>query len=515
MGPRPLTTARPEQEPSPPPKTRLLLTLMVGVALLSMAAYRWSAPVIDPDLWHELALAREIWATGSVPMADSFAYTPTIEPVVHHEWGAGVIALALANGLGAPGIVLLRLLLSSALLALCWVNARTRGANLATLSFLAPIAILLADGGFSPVRAQMYSFVGVALLLTFLEVDRTGRRWWIVAWLPLYTLWLNVHAGFVVGAGLLALHWAEQLVRRRPHWHLFFVGIGMLLLILVNPYGLHYPRYLIGALTLSRPLVAEWGPLWQAEPLTLTLFVGSVALWIYSVVFRPGGATMGWPLLLITALASVNGSRFLPFYAIVWVCYVPAAVVATPIGTAASNLWNRSPYLMSAVWTASALLMATMAVSARPWALTVPGQPPASGDSSAAYYPVGAVRYLRDQGFAGNLMTPFDWGAYVSWRLHPNVKVAIDSRYEAVYPPSLADELFGFYMAHAGWEEVLERYPSHAILVPTRLPLAQALPDAPGWRPAYQDDAFEIYVRQDSVLPYVDARGAVFYDRFP
>jgi hypothetical protein len=43
-------------------------------------------------------LFREVLAQGSVPLVDHFAYTPTVVPSVHHEWGAGAIAYALVAG---------------------------------------------------------------------------------------------------------------------------------------------------------------------------------------------------------------------------------------------------------------------------------------------------------------------------------------------------------------------------------------------------------------------------------
>jgi hypothetical protein len=43
--------------------------------------------------------------------------------------------------------------------------------------------------------------------------------------------------------------------------------MGMAALTRVNPYGWEYIRYLSYALTLDRPLLAEWAPLWDAQVL--------------------------------------------------------------------------------------------------------------------------------------------------------------------------------------------------------------------------------------------------------
>lgn len=479
-----------------------------------MLCYRTTRPIIDPDLWHEMALAREIVELRMVPRADSFAYTPTIEPVVHHEWGAGMVAFGVASSLGKPGILWLRVLLTVTLAGLCWICARRRGAGLPLLSFLAPVAIFLADEGFSTIRAQLYSFVGAALLLNLLDRDRAGKRWWLLLWLPVFVLWLNVHAGFLVGAGLFAVHWLEQAVRRQPHWHVFACGVVMIALIAANPYGLEYYGYLFRAALMPRPLVAEWAPLWASSPAKMILFALSLGVFVFALLKNKSGPLAGWPLVAVTALVAIRSQRLLPFYAIAWFCYVPGALTTTAIGWGARRLWCRRPALLAVVWSVMAVVFTSLAWSLQPWQLVVPGQPmPKLG--TTMYYPVGGVEYLRRHRFAGNLMTPFEWGAYVTWRLYPQVRISMDGRYEVAFPLDLVDESYAFYMAQEGWETVLDKYPTDAILVPKRLPVARQLAQVPGWRRCYGDDAFEIYVRAESPLPSADARGVEFFDTFP
>ena len=69
--------------------------------------------LLDPDMFHEMALAREILATGRVPLADSFAYTPTVMPVIHHEWGTGVVLYVVAMHGGMVGMYLLLVALAA------------------------------------------------------------------------------------------------------------------------------------------------------------------------------------------------------------------------------------------------------------------------------------------------------------------------------------------------------------------------------------------------------------------
>jgi hypothetical protein len=42
--------------------------------------------------------------------------------------------------------------------------------------------------------------------------------------------------------------------------------------------------------------------------------------------------------------------------------------------------------------------------------------------------------YLEESKFHGNLLTPFELGAFVSWKMYPDVHVSLDARFEVAYP---------------------------------------------------------------------------------
>ena len=115
-----------------------------------------------------------------------------------------------------------------------------------------------------------------------LQWDRKGGRRWPLLWLFVYVIWLNMHAGFVVGVILLGCYWLEGWLRdRQVRRHLLLTGAAMIPLLLVNPYGLDYVRYLLGALLMERPLIQEWQPLWAA-PNLVVIFACSLAPAIYA-----------------------------------------------------------------------------------------------------------------------------------------------------------------------------------------------------------------------------------------
>ena len=201
---------------------------MLALLLLKIAPLTF----VDPDLWHQISLARELFATGHVPLSDVFAYTPTVDPVVHHEWGAGVLWLAVAKG-GRHVFIAFKYLLVLGVIGLALDSARRRGASPVVLVVAALPAAFLAHYGFTTIRPQLLSMLALAGLLDFLAPERRGRaRLWLLAWLPVQLVWTNVHAGFVVGLGLLGVATLERAVRREdvlPYVGLTVASTGVVL----------------------------------------------------------------------------------------------------------------------------------------------------------------------------------------------------------------------------------------------------------------------------------------------
>lgn len=460
---------------------------------------------VDIDLWHQMALIRESISAGHLLKADPYAYTPTIYPCVDHEWGAGVIAYFSTAWFGSRAILLVKFLVALGTGFLCAECSKRKGADSRLLGACAPLAILLAYlGFFSVIRAQAYSFFFTALLLLLWEIDRRQRRTWILIWLAIFVLWLNVHGGFVVAIGLTAVHLVEELLRRKPVRHLWLLLGGMGAAIFLNPYGLAYFGYLRRALTMARPYAPEWGPISGLGSTLTIVFIAAVLLAIYAVAAAGLRQTAGILPLGATAVEAALHRKLLPFFAVAWLCYVPSYLQRTRAGEWFLRFTQRRWRFMRAAWIAFACICLVAAVRQKPWNLAVP-QP---------IYPVGPVQYLAKHKFAGNLLVPFRLGSYVSWKLFPAVKVSLDSRYEVTYPDSVMELVFSFYEAQPGWRAALDAYPTDAVLVPQDAPISKAMRET-GWKRAYTDRQFDLYVRPGIALPVEDWSSVSFSGVFP
>ena len=501
---------------------------LVGSGLGLLSYFR----SVDLDLFHEMAWFREALTLRAIPTEDVFAYTPTVSPVVHHEWGTGAITylLTVTLGTGSWGLALLRILLLAGVAFLCMAIARRRGAGVRELVAAAPVGIMMMLPGLSPVRAHMFTFLLLAVLLYVLERERHGSRIWSLAWIPLCVVWVNVHGGVVVGIGMLGLYTAERFVQNAltqdlptAFYQTRYLLVSLLLtpvLLLINPFGWDYLPYLWHAIQMDRPMIAEWSPLWQVGfgKIGLPVLLAALLSTGYSIRnFHHWRSSLGLSMVLMAAVFGLQSVRLLPLFAIVWMAYVPAALTSTPLATLIRVWWERYRLAISAGFLCIGVLGLWRASHHNPFAVIVPGTP-----ETTSNFPVGAVEYLATQGFQGNLMTPFAAGAYVSWHLYPAVRVGLDSRYEVAYPPEFVEEALAVYRGDAEWQGFLDRYPTHAVLTPALGSLDSALVDAAAqgdtrWFEVYRDDAYSIFARDDRAraMPVVDHRGKMIRGSFP
>jgi hypothetical protein len=471
---------------------------------------------LDPDVYHLMALARLTMEQGWVPMREVFSYTPIIHPTVHHEWGTGMLLYGVIQWLGAPGLLVVKYTLVLLIATMCLWCGRRRGSSWPTLIVMAPLGMLLILIAMSTVRSQMFSLLCLAILLLMLQLDREGRRWWIGVWLMLFAVWVNLHGAFIVGIGWMGAHWIEQIGRKRnPQWHLVLTGMAMLGLMFLNPFGWYHPVFIWRAIMLDRPRVDEWLPLWcgKGVEILLPLYAFSLLIVAYAA-YRAGWRRMpNLLIVLLCAVAAILHKRHLALYGIAWIGLVPAWITLTPLGGFFGQVWQRWRWMVAGA-AAAAGAASMLSLPYAPWHLHIPVSP-ADEREFPLVYPFGAVEYLRQTEFKGNLMPPFAAGAFISWELFPAVKVGMDGRYDAAYPEGLIEELMDMYNGLPGWHESLLRYPTDLLLVTRSRPLDRLMVEETDWKLVYRDDVFDMFARPGLVFPIVDRTGQPLVGRFP
>jgi hypothetical protein len=113
-------------------------------------------------------------------------------------------------------------------------------------------------------------------------------------------------------------------------------------------------------------------------------------------------------------------------------------------------------------------------------------------------FPKAAVNFIRQQELKGPLFNLYEWGGYIIWKLHPEMKVYIDGRPE-IYGDRYVQEYVDSYFGRRSWREPLERDHIQTVLIEPDAPLASLLRESEAWETAFEDNISVLFVRRAGV----------------
>lgn len=475
-----------------------LLPAILALGLFAMSARN----ATDPDLWWHLRTGQLTMLKHAVFHDDPFSFTRFHQPWINHEWFSDVFMFEVLRLSGWGGLITAFAAMIAASFLL--VYARCPGRPYLASLFTAWAA--LAAAPLCAVRPGMFSLLLASLLLLIVERGRESPL--LLWWIPLLmVLWVNVHAGYLVGIAILALLLAGEALdtafgitaateAKRRMKRLGLVLVTSLAVVPVNPYGFKMYSYPLQTLH-SRAMqahIAEWfspdfhQPQYMAALLLLLAGIVLIAL-------SPRRLRFGEALLLAATLyGALSSVRNLPFF----------AVVAAPIFSGLAQAWlsaiRRDLFVPStttpAKLAANLVLLAVVAGFSIYRVRSVIAQQPAA---EAAIFPQAAVSFLSLHHLPQPLFNHYDWGGYLIWRLYPGYRVFIDGRAD-LYGDSFMDAFADTYSLRRKWEDPVRSWGIHTALLPREAPLLSGL-EQEGWREVYRDSLAVIVVQPAADKP--------------
>ena len=281
--------------------------------------------------------------------------------------------------------------------------------------------------------------------------------------------------------------------------------------LLVNPYGYELPSFLVWASTMPRPLVTEWAPL-HTSPVPLFAFAVPVLLcaagWLWSPLERNLASLVVCLAVAAQALLHQRHASLAVLVILIFsLQHVDAAARPVLDRLRASRLPGRgapvAPWARFGVLGLAVLLWPLTFMHLGCWNTT-----------EEFPIPTGAANFLRDSGFRGKLVTPFNWGEFLINRLSPAVRVSMDGRYETAYPPGLAERQYRFMQAAEDWRSYLDDYQPDAILVAVWAPVGDQLAEDSAWTEVYRDELVLIFSHPDRAGDFSQGQRSTPEDAF-
>lgn len=492
--------------------------LRAGVAVLlgGLLVRLASDTVADPDLWGHVRFGRLALRLGGPARIDPFSYLTAGHGWINHEWLSEVLMAGAWDRLGTAGLVGLKALLLVALVAFLYAWLRRSGVSGLRAGLLALALSLPALGNPGTVRPHLFTYAGFALTLAALVQAGRGRGAWLWILPPLFALWVNLHGGVLAGLGVVLLWalvraaaFAVRRVGRRasadpapgrapfPARSTLVMGSAVVAAcgaLLLNPYGVRLPLFLLRTATVARPDISEWQPVRIASGVGLLYVVLVVLAARTAVRARRGRRPEILALLGVTALLPLMAIRHLPLFGIaVGVLLADAFASAPDTGPLPGPAPGRSSALRTVAGVAAGLIGLLAAASARPSFSCIDAGPPRS-----LPVPARAVSVLRASGARGHLAVFFDWGEYAIWHLAPTLRVGMDGRRETVYPDSIYSAYQDWMNGAPDWKAYLSEGPADVALVPTGSVAANLMGLDPAWALGYADRTATVFARSGS-----------------
>ena len=476
---------------------------LLGSALF----YVFSRTSADPDLWGHIRFGQDLWQTGRLFREDTYSYLTGDQVWINHEWLAEAIFYFFFAGAGPAGLIALKSALALLIVAIVYWNLKQQIPVSSRAAILAVVFSLSLLPYLAVVRPQAFTFLLFLLVLIVLQkADRGEYRWlWLAP--PVIAFATNVHGGVLASVGVFLL-WSLLRLSKAAFGEksltAIFAGSNLVIVcaavaalaaMLLNPYGIQLPLFLLRTATIPRPEIAEWQSIaiMSTEGLIyiLLLFVSLTGL-IFSRKERS-------PILVIvfacTAVLPLMAARHMPLFGLtcavltaehvadIWDRAAPARSVST--NNASQNVWFTTACSTIALVVIAASLQNFQCIRV---------------DGRKTEFPIQAIALLKHSNTTANMAVHFDWGEYALWHLSPGIKVSIDGRRETVYSRRPYTENLLFTSGLGDWDRILKRPETHIALVSKGFPVFNLMKLRPGWTLAYEDPVSGIFVRHGSEL---------------
>jgi hypothetical protein len=476
------------------PRQIFSLVLFISLFFLTLR------PIADPDFWWHLRTGQWMVENSRIPHTDPFSFTKAGSPWVAHEWLSELLIYTLFK-LGGTGslVFFFSLLITTAFYFAYRSTARE------ARPYLAGFSILLGALASAPtwgVRPQMFSLMFIGLFLYLLEKFRQNGRLRHLYPLPVLTLlWVNLHAGFLLGLGVIGLYISGEavgilvaLARRTkpslaPAIHLLAALGACTLATLANPNGIRILTYPFE--TLSSPsmqqFIQEWFSPdfhkleWQPLALLLLAMIGTGML---------GGKPVPVTRLLVVlfcAYGALRSMRNVPFF----------VLSATPVLADQVSSFVRLPgegsfsFNRSLRWLPPILVGLLLLVTGLRFFQVVNDQ----SKTEAENFPQAAVDWIIANHPPKNIFNTYGWGGYMIWRLYPEYRVYVDGRAD-LYGDAFLFDFISTSRAEPGWEARLDASSVKTVIIQAGEPLGLALGASDHWQQVYSDELSVIFVRR-------------------
>ena len=474
---------------------------------------------VDFDFWARLIVGKTFFQTGSLMNFDFQSFGPTRQ-WFDHEWGSSLIFYTILDKFGEIGLFVFKILILFAtyfiLTRVILLRRKQKSPNVENPLTTAPFNIIFfmlliqtsLSIAFATLRCQLFTFLFFAIWLYVLEKARLEKTYKILWILPATMLvWSNIHGGCFTGLGLLALYIFGEFLNKKPIKPFVIALFVSLAVMFINPYGIKYVYFLFHAITLSRPNITEWQPLFSkihlfkffkfklwalAMVLIGTYYLVKKYLHTDGVDFKARITNLYKNLdktkvlvLIVMFILSLKTLRLLTFFAFCACVFMYDDIYTKIFNKKMPNVLNNLKELLLYF-----LILVSFFFFFRMTKV----------ETTIKTYPYVEAEFLKINNLKGNLFANFHFGSFLAYKLYPNNFIFMDGRYEETYNPKQLDRMSIIYVGQNWKEEFYRQHIDYAIIEKSCDILFTRLMADKNWRLVLTSNNFGLFIRNDIKL---------------
>jgi hypothetical protein len=505
-------TSTPQHSADPPRQSRIdRLTSPGGLflsAVMIAAAFPLTSPIRDPDFWWHLRGGQLILQNGGLLHTDPFTYTVSSHVWTMHEWLSEVLFAALYrwNGLAAVVVVLS---VVSWLGVLCiFVRARFDRPGPLVLGGGMILAVVAGYPIWGP-RAQMITFAFACLTLLLVEhhLRRGGRMALLL--LPMFLVWGNLHSGFLIGLGFIALVVAAEAIAHLLHLadrapadrvrRLALLLAGSLAVCAVNLNGPSIILYPFGTLgsAAQQTLILEWhSP--DFHDWSVRIFGVMLLSLVAFIVANRGIRLRDAALVLVTAALALQSVRHIAIFVAgstpIWINQADTLIQRLRRRRTHQRLPPVGIRVVS--WMALCGAVLTVYIATR----LVPSM--RTREDSLFYaqdFPVCAARWLAADPLPLRIFNQYGEGGYLAYRLSAHGDRVYIFGDAALMGDALLTSYGDVESVTPQWDTIVRNAGTDIVLFDTDAPLSNVMLHASDWVKVYSDPHNIAFAPRDRV----------------
>jgi hypothetical protein len=461
----------------------------------------------DGDTGYHVRAGELILEQRIIPKKDIFSFWRPPLSWTAHEWLSEVIMALIHKVSGLTGIVVFFsfMIASTHLLLFKILSLRS---SAIVLPLLISLLVAVCSTAHWLARPHIFSLTLTLIWCQVLDTFQYRGKNRLVLLPLLMLLWVNLHAGFILGIVIIAIYLAgnvghalsKNAIDAAVHWRmakqLALCTIVCLGASMLNPGGLSilfFPFQLTSDVFLMDHVQEFLSPNFH-DPLPfkylLLLLIGVLALSRTSVNFIELG------LILLFTYMALYSARHITLFTV---------TIAPILQRLLYKLSEEFPARFQAFVEARFQNIIRLENGSKPYVWSALGVVAAAVLGMTGFlqfsfneksFPISAVEFLKREQIRGNMFNSDAFGDYIIYAAWPQYKVFIDGRSD-MYGTSILKEYLTVVNVQPGWEKVLEKYDIGWIIFDAESALSAILRQRRDWQLLYGDKVANIFVKSD------------------